>query len=34
MIKFYPGRNPYYPAIDEVKATYTIRPLVVIPIQD
>ncbi|HTS04340.1 MAG TPA: cyclase family protein, partial [Candidatus Eisenbacteria bacterium] len=26
--------NPYYPAIDELPATYTIRPLVVIPIQD
>jgi kynurenine formamidase len=26
--------NPYYPAIDEIPATYTLRPLVVIPIQD
>jgi kynurenine formamidase len=26
--------NPYFPAIDELPATYTIRPLVVIPIQD
>ena len=26
--------NPYYPAIDELPPTYTIRPLVVIPIQD
>lgn len=26
--------NPNYPAIDELPATYTIRPLVVIPIQD
>lgn len=26
--------NPDYPAIDELPATYTIRPLVVIPIQD
>lgn len=26
--------NPYYPAIDELPATYAIRPLVVIPIQD
>jgi kynurenine formamidase len=25
--------NPYFPAIDELPATYTIRPLVVIPIQ-
>jgi kynurenine formamidase len=26
--------NPIYPAIDELPATYTLRPLVVIPIQD
>jgi kynurenine formamidase len=26
--------NPYFPAIDELPATYTIRPLVVIPIQE
>jgi kynurenine formamidase len=26
--------NPYFPAIDELPATYTIRPLVAIPIQD
>jgi kynurenine formamidase len=26
--------DPYYPAIDELPPTYTIRPLVVIPIQD
>jgi kynurenine formamidase len=26
--------EPYYPAIDELPATYAIRPLVVIPIQD
>jgi len=26
--------NPNYPAIDELPATYTIRPLVVIPIQN
>jgi kynurenine formamidase len=26
--------NPYFPAIDELPPTYTIRPLVVIPIQD
>ncbi|MCU0537548.1 MAG: cyclase family protein [Hydrococcus sp. Prado102] len=26
--------NPYYPAIDELPATYTLRPLVVIPMQD
>jgi kynurenine formamidase len=26
--------NPYFPSIDELPATYTIRPLVVIPIQD
>jgi kynurenine formamidase len=26
--------NPYFPAIDELPATYTIRPLVMIPIQD
>jgi kynurenine formamidase len=26
--------NPSYPAIDELPATYTLRPLVVIPIQD
>lgn len=26
--------NPYFPAIDELPATYTVRPLVVIPIQD
>jgi kynurenine formamidase len=26
--------NPYFPAIDELPATYTIRPLVVLPIQD
>jgi kynurenine formamidase len=26
--------SPYFPAIDELPATYTIRPLVVIPIQD
>jgi kynurenine formamidase len=25
--------NPYFPAIDELPATYTIRPLVVIPIR-
>jgi kynurenine formamidase len=26
--------NPYYPAIDELPPTYTLRPLVVVPIQD
>jgi kynurenine formamidase len=26
--------NPYFPAIDELPATYTIRPLIVIPIQE
>jgi kynurenine formamidase len=26
--------SPYYPAIDELPATYTLRPLVVFPIQD
>jgi kynurenine formamidase len=26
--------NPYYPALDELPATYTLRPLILIPIQD